>query len=84
MNKTKKDINKLINEHNKLFGFVIFFAIWSFVIGINLVFENAIFASIIFFILVFVLGYCVIMEILAIDREIEEIGRYLKNKQKIN
>ncbi len=70
MSKTKKDINKLINEYNKLSGFIIFFAIWSFVIGITLVLGNAIFASIIFLVFVFVVGYFTIKEILLIDKEI--------------
>jgi uncharacterized membrane protein len=64
MSKTKKDINRLINEHNKLSGFIIFFTIWSFVIGISFVLGNSIFASIIFIAFVFAVEYFTIKELL--------------------
>lgn len=83
MNKNKNAFSKLFNEYNKLSGFIIFFAIWSFVIGITLVIGNAIWASIIFLILVFSVGYFAIKEILLIDKEIEEIEKDLKYSQRI-
>ena len=71
-----------MNEYNKLFAFIILFAVWSFLFGITLVLGNAIFASIIFLELVFVVGYFTIKEILLIDKEIEEIQKDLKYNQK--
>ena len=79
----KNAFSRLLNEYNKLSGFIIFFAIWSFVIGITLVFGNAIFASIIFLVLVFAVEYFTIKEILLIDKEIEEIEKDLKYNQRI-
>ena len=83
MNKNKNAFSKLFNEYNKLSGFIIFFAIWSFVIGIALVLGNDILASIIFLILAFAVGYFTIKEILLIDKEIEEMRKDLKYNQRI-
>ena len=82
MNKGKKDIKNLINEYNNFLRLIIVFALWSFGIGIILVTGNVIFASIIFFAFVFIVGFFIIEKILAIGKEIEETKRQLNKQRK--